>query len=436
MDRQETRNCWIVSKTLQNWTNTNLFYNEWDQGCICWTYNTIPGKYTLPLHGRLLIQVHLKNCLNLPQPWIPEKCSIDLIPKNIKNSEFLSIQYSKPLREYRKLKFKYGDRYRISNYDLPFRNGWKPQFTKEVLEIVAISSRKPPTYTIKMKEMTVTAVNFMRKIWSNSFNNGIVYKKVGFICICATFSTQKFELFHELLTRATESGRPMGGCNFANILAINVPKCHGGKIYVFWQKTFKVIRFHFLEPGLYSSNTDIVEVMNTLIKERHNHNENCITVRVYRRTQKVDTYLSNEESGLAFSSTDPGHIFRSNVGNEIGLMLRGKGPQKPELAYNNIHIHSFMLYTDLIKYNIIGNTKTPLLRCFPFFSKLKAGDVITTGQYINYQTFSNLQFKPLPKTFHSSHIDLRDMSREKIPFVSVDITRFVLMFREASKIHF
>ena len=204
----------------------------------------------------------------------------------------------------------------------------------------------------------------------------------------------------------------------------------------FDKKLSKSSKFHFLEPCLYSSITDIGEVINTLIQERQNHSENCITVRVHRRTQKVEIYHSNEESVLAVSSRDLGHIFRSNVGNEIGLMLRGKGPQKPELAYNNIHIHSFMLYTDLIKYNIIGNTKTPLLRCFPFFSKLKAGDVITTGQYINYQTFSNLQFKPLPKTFHSSHIDLRDMSREKIPFVSVDITRFVLMFREASKIHF
>ena len=76
-------------------------------------------------------------------------CSIDLIPKNIKNSDFLFILYSKPLREIRKPQFKIGDRVRISKYDLPFRKGYKPQFTQEVFEIVAISSRKPPTYTKK-----------------------------------------------------------------------------------------------------------------------------------------------------------------------------------------------------------------------------------------------------------------------------------------------
>ena len=44
-------------------------------------------------------------------------CSIDLIPKNVENTDFLSILYNKPLREFRKSKFKVGDRVRISNYD-------------------------------------------------------------------------------------------------------------------------------------------------------------------------------------------------------------------------------------------------------------------------------------------------------------------------------
>ena len=68
-------------------------------------------------------------------------CSIDLIPENVRNSDFLSILYSKQLREFRKPKFEVGDRVRISMSDLLFRKGCKPQFTKEVHEIVAISSK-------------------------------------------------------------------------------------------------------------------------------------------------------------------------------------------------------------------------------------------------------------------------------------------------------
>ena len=196
-------------------------------------------------------------------------------------------------------------------------------------------------------------------------------------------------------------------------------------------------KFYYLEPGLYPSITDTVEAMNILIQERHNHSENCIKVEVSRRTQKVEIYLANEGSGLAFFSTDLGHIFGSNVGNEFGVMLRGKGPHKPEVAYDIVRIHSLMIYTDLIEYNIVGDTQAPLLRCFPFISKLKSGDIITTGQYMNYQTFCNLQFRLLLKnSFHSIHIDLRDTSGEKIPFVSVGITRLVLMFRKASNFHF
>ena len=164
----------------------------------------------------------------------------------------------------------------------------------------------------------------------------------------------------------------------------------------------------------FPSITDIVEAMNTLIQERHNHNENCITVKVSRGTQKIEICLANERSGLAFFSTDLGRIFGSNVGDEFGVMLRETGPHKPEFAYDIVRIHSLIIYTDLIEYNIVGNTKAPLLRCFPFISKLKPVDIITTRLYMNYRTFSNLKFRPLlKKSFLSIHIDLRSTSGEK-----------------------
>ena len=44
--------------------------------------------------------------------------------------------------------------------------------------------------------------------------------------------------------------------------------------------------------------------MNTLIQVRHTQRKICVTVEVSRRTQKVEIYLANETSGLAFHSTD------------------------------------------------------------------------------------------------------------------------------------
>ena len=122
------------------------------------------------------------------------------------------------------------------------------------------------------------------------------------------------------------------------------------------------------------------------------------------------------------------------MGNEFGVLMIGKGPQDPEY---NVRIHSLMIYSSLVEYKIVGDTKGPLLGRFLFISKLKGGYIITTGQYMNYQTFSSLQYRPLLKnSVKSIQIDLRDTSGEKIPFVSVGITRYVLIFRMVSNIHF
>ena len=73
-------------------------------------------------------------------------------PNTVKNFDFMSIFYSKPLQEFKKPTFKNGDRLRISKFDLPFCKGYKPQFTREVFEIVAIATKKAPTYTIKNEQ--------------------------------------------------------------------------------------------------------------------------------------------------------------------------------------------------------------------------------------------------------------------------------------------
>ena len=209
-----------------------------------------------------------------------------------------------------------------------------------------------------------------------------------------------------------------------------------GKFMFYDEKLSKTTEDYYLEPGLYSSITDIVEAMTTLIQERNNHRDTCITIKVSRVTHKVKIYLENKQSSLAIFSTDLGHIFGGDVRNDSGKLMRGKEPLKPTFAYDIVRIHSLMIYTDIAECNIVGDTKTPLLRCFPFISKLKAGDLVTTGHYMDYQTFSNLQFgRMLKHSFHSMHIDLRDTSGEKIPFVLMGITRLVLMFRKVSEIH-
>ena len=84
-------------------------------------------------------------------------------PNTVNNCHFMSILYIKTLREFKKPTFKVGDRVRISKYYLSFRKGYKPQFTREVFEIVAIATRKPPTDTIKVEQCEVIQGKFYQK---------------------------------------------------------------------------------------------------------------------------------------------------------------------------------------------------------------------------------------------------------------------------------
>ena len=60
--------------------------------------------------------------------------------------------------------------------------------------------------------------------------------------------------------------------------------------------------------------------------------------------KKIESYLANERSGLAFFSMTLGQNFVNIVGNQIGVMLRGKGPPKPDFTYDIVRTLSLSLY--------------------------------------------------------------------------------------------
>ena len=143
-------------------------------------------------------------------------CSLNLIPKNIKNSDFLS----------------------VSMYDLPFRSGYKRQITQEVFEIVAISSKKPPIKNpMKEEQDEIICDNFFQKEFIKSFNIGIVYKRVVSKCICGTINSAHLQSS----TLVSEFESSMGFSNFGKNLRLFVPICYWGKNRVLRRKTFIVV---------------------------------------------------------------------------------------------------------------------------------------------------------------------------------------------------
>ena len=92
-----------------------------------------------------------------------QNSSIDMRSNTVKNCDFLAFLCSKTLRECKKPTFKTGDRVRLSKYDSSFRKSYKPQFAREVFEIVAIKTRKPPTYTIKDEQDEIIQGKFYQR---------------------------------------------------------------------------------------------------------------------------------------------------------------------------------------------------------------------------------------------------------------------------------
>ena len=142
---------------------------------------------------------------------------------------------------------------------------------------------------------------------------------------------------------------------------------------------------------------DIVVAMNNKIRDRLGaqiFENNGIYAPVNKITQKIAVHLPENQSVLVVQSSDLSHIFGCDLEqNQTGVIMKRKGPHYPQYSYDIISIHSLMIYCDIIEYNIVGDTKTPLLRCIPFISKVKNGDIISTGQYMSYSLLQTYTLK-------------------------------------------
>ena len=74
-------------------------------------------------------------------------------------------------------------------------------------------------------------------------------------------------------------------------------------------------------------------------------------------------------------------FFGSNLGNEIRVILRGKGNHNPYLVSGIVRIHCLIILHRPDGYYIVGDTQR-LLCCVAFFSEL---GIVTTGQELKYQ---------------------------------------------------
>ena len=89
-------------------------------------------------------------------------------------------------------------------------------------------------------------------------------------------------------------------------------------------------------------------------------------------TQRISLSLPNENSLLVNFSADLCHVFGCEEAvYGMGVFMNGSGPHFPKFPYAIVRIHTLMIYSDIVEYNIVGDTKAALLGCIPFISKLR-----------------------------------------------------------------
>ena len=71
--------------------------------------------------------------------------------------------YRNPINQYRQPRFKVGENVHISKKDIPFRKGYKSQFTKEIFKIVEIATINHQPITFVENKVMKFWVSFMNK---------------------------------------------------------------------------------------------------------------------------------------------------------------------------------------------------------------------------------------------------------------------------------
>ena len=169
-----------------------------------------------------------------------KKFSIDLQLKDINNFEFLSILHSKPLRSYKKRKFKIGGGVDFScivchSEWVRGRNSRK-KFRKLL--------RFPPKKHLH-KQKRGPSWDRRGSLYQKELNKVIqqgtsLQQKLSVMHLQSFFQTIHLTIF--LPEELSLGRRSIGGWKFGRILPINEAKCYRGKFYAFQHRFFKLSR--------------------------------------------------------------------------------------------------------------------------------------------------------------------------------------------------
>ena len=134
------------------------------------------------------------------------------------------------------------DRFRIPKYAWFLRNCFEPQLKQEVFETYAICSRKPPIHRIKdPQDDAIRGKSCQKELIKVTWNWNCLQRS-WLLMHLRNYLHKIHSALFKLFTGPIESGKSMGGCNWAKVPTFNVPKCYRVKVAVFWQETSKGVK--------------------------------------------------------------------------------------------------------------------------------------------------------------------------------------------------
>lgn len=95
--------------------------------------------------------------------------SIKMAPKDVQNRDALRIINSLPMRK-EKPSFHVGDYVRIAKKNEAFRKGYKPQFTRDIYKVKAVTTTNPVTYNLTDKNN--------KRIFGRFYENELIHYAV------------------------------------------------------------------------------------------------------------------------------------------------------------------------------------------------------------------------------------------------------------------
>lgn len=181
-----------------------------------------------------------------------------------------------------------------------------------------------------------------------------------------------------------------------------------------------------LPSGMYNTIDEVIEEIDKVSSKARPKDKMTMTAKVMDLNGLLRLELGKNQA-IVIHSEDLSSVL--GIPRDLPIPFGDPNSHISKYPVDLTRVHSVMVYSDIVEYDIVGDTKAPLLRTFPFMHRQSSSSFPT----ISSMTFDQLQFRKLSRhNFHSIRIELRMPTGELIPFKAFASTRVVLIFRKIS----